>query len=411
VVGTNLASTCWRDGNRVVASNGSELPPRCVRCGAEGTDRIDRQFSWASRWFLLFLPAGVAVCLILMSIFRRKSRVAFWLCHQHSQRQKRHTQLKRIGLGLIAAAIAFLLFGASAAAALSRWIPSAQSVSLGLVLVLLLGGIALGLYGYYASRLVRATHIGRTGDVWLSGVHPSIYMGLTDVTAGGRMGPLRSVGGWVAGGTVASFLVLAFVGWGRGAVALPDPAASSTPRPSSTLSASILSGLVRPTTPPPATPRPIGLRSDQIVISVADFPFSGYQMSSDKQIGAGGWFRSFRSSTEDYFYMSVDIWVYGADETGMSVVAAEDCSYTDPQGRPVKTATLTAEVLGDAAKACRYEVGTGIVFYSYTAATRNAAIYVESNPRYIEVTDGLALRDLVTLAKAQIRTIDRLAPR
>jgi hypothetical protein len=78
----------------------------------------------------------------------------------------------------------------------------------------------------------------------------------------------------------------------------------------------------------------------------------------------------------------------------------------------VSSREIGAPVIGDAAKACRHDVGTAgdIVAYSYFTANRNVMIRIRSNPYYLG-TDAQASAALVTLARLQVSIIERVAPR
>lgn len=170
----------------------------------------------------------------------------------------------------------------------------------------------------------------------------------------------------------------------------PSPAATPTPVP---------------------TARPVSLRADQVILPASRFPFAGYEVTRDETYGAWGWVRSFDSRTRDYHFIAVVAHVFGPTDRATSVVAAHDCSnYADPNGRPVKSLALTAEVVGEGAKACRHEIAGRAFVYAYVAGSRNVAIEIESNPR-VHMTDAVAMRDLVTVARLQLQIIEAVAPR
>jgi hypothetical protein len=232
-------------------------------------------------------------------------------------------------------------------------------------------------------------------------------------------------GQWIVAGAVV--LVLAIVGAINASSSANRSAAATTPRttpsasprttPSasppvrSTFSAPVSVPQQAPTVIAPATPRAVALRADQMIIPPAEFPFANYQVSLDEAVESTGWVREFSSETANYYHLRVVVFVGRPNHAGTSDVAAEDCSYTDSQGRPVTTATLPAEVVGDGAKACRIGIGPRIRLYVYVTADRNVTVYVDANPRYSEVTDASALADLVIVARRQLQIIDRVAPR
>lgn len=165
-------------------------------------------------------------------------------------------------------------------------------------------------------------------------------------------------------------------------------------------------------TPAPVpTLRPVLLRPDQVILPAGRFPFAGYEVTQDEAHGSWGWVRSFDSPGGNYYFIAVAVYVFGPTELGTTVVAAHDCAtYADPGRRPVRSIALTAEVVGDGAKACRHEVGTGAFAYSYIVGARNIAVKIESNPRTF-MPDATAMRDLVNLARLQLQIIEAVAPR
>lgn len=169
--------------------------------------------------------------------------------------------------------------------------------------------------------------------------------------------------------------------------------------------------LAAPPTPAP-TPRPVGLRADQVILPAARFPYPGYDVSRDEASGVRGWSRTFRSDAGSYYFVSVVVEVLVPGQSGTSVVAAADCaSFRDSTGKAATSSEFRAEVLGDAAKACRHEVRPGAVIYEYVTADRNVVIFVQANPRYFENTGTVALGDLVDVARLQLQIISSLAPR
>jgi DNA-binding NarL/FixJ family response regulator len=160
-VQVEATATCWRDGNQVVVLRDSELPALCVRCAGPGVYRLEQDVSRSSRYFLVLFTFVVT----------RSSRVAFWLCRFHAERREKDLRLAWIGVALVAFLFVTLLFGY---VGLANAIPGGSAV----VSIVGVGGLAaglmLGLYGWYATRLPQATHIGPSGDIWLAGVAQSL---------------------------------------------------------------------------------------------------------------------------------------------------------------------------------------------------------------------------------------------
>lgn len=233
-----------------------------------------------------------------------------------------------------------------------------------------------------------------------------------------RSSPPSSSRRWVA--VAGGVLLLAFI-------------ANANARPSSTPAASTFaaatrstttSATARPSTQPPvvttapptrpsvAQIRPVLLRPDQIIIPFGEFPLAGYNIGTDRANGSDGWLRTFDAASKDatgYYFFSVRLRVAPPGDTGASLVAAQSCQLTDPEGRTVKATEIRAEVLGDGAKACRFDIGDAIA-YDYYTAERNVLIVVRSNP-WIPKSDAASMIDSVRVARAQVAIIQRVAPR
>ena len=62
---------------------GYELPPVCIRCGAEATVYKVKKFSWYPRWALIVLLAGPLPFLIVVLVLTKRMRVRAPLCDRH----------------------------------------------------------------------------------------------------------------------------------------------------------------------------------------------------------------------------------------------------------------------------------------------------------------------------------------
>jgi hypothetical protein len=154
----------WQDGSRVVVERDGELPKFCVRCGEPGVEQLTRKLSWSSPWLLLLVivglfAGGIILYLIVASLVAKKSRVTIWLCALHASARRRDVRVGWIGLGLVV--LSFVAFFA--------YLPTGATLEL----LLLIGGAALGFFGYYHSRLVGASRINDL-YIWLKGVAPSL---------------------------------------------------------------------------------------------------------------------------------------------------------------------------------------------------------------------------------------------
>jgi hypothetical protein len=153
-----------------------------------------------------------------------------------------------------------------------------------------------------------------------------------------------------------------------------------------------------------------------MIIPEVEFTFTGYTASSDVSCGVGCFQRTFTAidvnRTGNYWF-SVMVTVASPGTAGASLVAQQDCLLIDPGGRKVSSHEIGAQVVGEAAKACRHDVGTAgdTTAYSYFTANRNVLIRIRSNPYFFGTTDTQASSALVTLARLQLSIIDRVAPR
>lgn len=161
----------------MVVARDSELPKVCVRWGEPGSQQISRKLSWASRWYLVLAVAALIFYIIAASIAAKRSRLTFWLCESHAAARRRDVRIGWMGLGLIVLSLLMLMYGGSV-------LPRSALAALPIVeMLLLLGGLAISLYGYFRSRIVRAAKID-DGHVWLKGVTPSIRDSLTPFSSG-----------------------------------------------------------------------------------------------------------------------------------------------------------------------------------------------------------------------------------
>lgn len=165
-------------------------------------------------------------------------------------------------------------------------------------------------------------------------------------------------------------------------------------------------------TPAPTHPYAVALRPEQVIMPPSEFPLNGYSVSTDEAWGFGGWMRQFDSSGGDYYYIQVTVFVYSASTTGSSRVAAASCDFTFTNPPPPVASEVTADVYGDAAKACNYHwVGNIADWEEYIVATRNTMIIVAGEPRRTYITNTQAMNQMIAIARQQIAIIDRVAPR
>jgi len=179
----------------------------------------------------------------------------------------------------------------------------------------------------------------------------------------------------------------------------PRPTASPSPTPT-------------PTSPPIPTIRQIGLRAQEVIMPADEFPYAGYNMSYDAASGVYGWRRDFSAKTLDYYYLQVYVFVYPPGTTGASRLTSFTCDFKWESPPYPVPGEVTAEVIADGAKACRYHwEGTIPDWFEYITATRNAVVIVAGEPRRANISDTAAMNQMVSLARQQIAIIERVAPR
>ena len=124
-----------------------------MKCGDLGVEQVTRKLSWSSPWLLLLVLLALLLYIVVALIVSKRSRVTIWLCAQHAEERRRDKRIGWIGLGLVGLAFFLALFG-------GLFIPRAVLGAVAIVeLVLLVGGAALGFYGYFRSRIVRPAKI------------------------------------------------------------------------------------------------------------------------------------------------------------------------------------------------------------------------------------------------------------
>ena len=197
----------------------------------------------------------------------------------------------------------------------------------------------------------------------------------------------------------------------------PTRTTTASAEPTSVTTAPTVPTRSSPPTPPGArTPTPtraVSLRPEQMILPPFDFPFQGYDVTRDQASGAASWFREFRATVQfstSYHYVMVALDVNSPLTSGYQLIAAATCRFVDPERRPVRVTEITAEVVGDGAKACRYDIGDNIRVYDYFTAERNVLVQVRSNTSRVS-ENAEVMRDAVTVARLQITTIQRVAPR
>ncbi len=128
---------CDRDG---------ELPPVCMKCGADAEHYIKRTFQWYPPWVLVMILVAIIVFIILAMVLTKKMTVYVPLCEEHKKYFSR--RVRNGGLIMLAGFFA-IVGGIALAVVLSEnrmgdvaWIPGAGGPLLFLV-SLIVGSIVM----------------------------------------------------------------------------------------------------------------------------------------------------------------------------------------------------------------------------------------------------------------------------
>lgn len=176
----------------------------------------------------------------------------------------------------------------------------------------------------------------------------------------------------------------------------PSPLTPVTPTPS----------------PAPTHPFPVLLNADQVIMPPDQIPLAGYVVSRDQRSGAFGWTRQFHSNTASYWYLSFEVQVLRASTRATEEIARTTCDWTFSDGPPLTAGEISAEVIGDGAKACRYTFADDRAdWIVYTTGSRNVVVEVGVEPRLVSISTAGAAAQAVSLARRQLALIDQVAPR
>jgi hypothetical protein len=74
-------AVAWLD--RYECDREGELPPVCLKCGAEAEHYVKRTFQWYPPWVLATMLAGLIPWMVLAAVLTKKMTVYAPLCRQH----------------------------------------------------------------------------------------------------------------------------------------------------------------------------------------------------------------------------------------------------------------------------------------------------------------------------------------
>lgn len=163
----------------------------------------------------------------------------------------------------------------------------------------------------------------------------------------------------------------------------------------------------RPTpTPTPLTGQ-VTLRPEQLIMPPSEFPLVGYTVRRDERRTLG-WLREFEGP--EHYYVQIYVYVWPPGTRAADRIAGKTCDFTFSGGPADSSSEVSAEVVGDGAKACVYHWESGIVdWVHYVTGTRNVTVEAAAEPRR-QGSNDVAMRLLVSLARQQLAILDRVSP-
>ncbi|MBI2324696.1 MAG: hypothetical protein HYU87_07020 [Chloroflexi bacterium] len=152
---------------------------------------------------------------------------------------------------------------------------------------------------------------------------------------------------------------------------------------------------------------PVLFEPEQLIFPPEAFPLGGVEVARDAPIAAHAWERQFAlHSSPDFRWFVVRLYVLEPDIPSSKFVGDNDCDSMTWEGeRPLIEQIKAPPRSGDGARACLYQFPDGQRVLYYTTGFRNVGIVVGTQPRREEMTDGLALDWIASLARSQIAII------
>jgi hypothetical protein len=153
------------------------------------------------------------------------------------------------------------------------------------------------------------------------------------------------------------------------------------------------------------------LNADQVIMPPERVPLAGYVVSRDERFGPFGWQRQFYSTTANYWYLSFQVLVLRTNTPATDELARTTCNWTFTNGPPLTASEISAEVIADGAKACRYTFANNGQWVVYTTGSRNVVVEVGVSPRLSSISTASAAAQAVALARLQLALIEGVSPR
>jgi len=152
-------SECTRDGN---------LPPVCLKCGADAHQTVRKSFSWCPGWVIVLILAGVLIWLIVAMILTKRMSVYAPLCDEHKGMFTRRALLTALlvvlSLGSLAVGIAVPIILEGPGGRAPDWAGFTILAGAGLMLVLLIAAAIVSKGGIGPNEITDR-------DIQLKGVH------------------------------------------------------------------------------------------------------------------------------------------------------------------------------------------------------------------------------------------------
>jgi len=152
---------------------------------------------------------------------------------------------------------------------------------------------------------------------------------------------------------------------------------------------------------------PVLFEPEQLIYPPEVFPIRGAEVARDAPIAAHAWERQFAlASSPDFRWFVVRLYVLEPDIPSSRFVSDNGCSSISWEGEhPVVEQVRTPPPTGDGSRACVYRFADGQRVVYYMTGYRNVGVVVGAQPRREEMTDGLALDWVTSLARRQIAII------
>ena len=143
----------------------------------------------------------------------------------------------------------------------------------------------------------------------------------------------------------------------------------------------------------------------------SEFPLTGYTVARDQAYRLRGWLRLFEARSGDYWYLDFRVTVLDPSMSARTAIAQEKCDWTFSGPGTTTAKEVSADVIGDGAKACLYTFSEGnSEWVAYITGTRNVEVMVGGSARSVALTRTDTINRMISLARQQIDIINRVAP-